>query len=181
LEWNDHRAELTLRPRLLQHIAAPKDEAPSLDSRRGAGRDQFGNWYWIDESKRKILALSVGSGATSDFWTQDPSVRCSRQTRFGQFQSLAEPSPLEAVTLSGLAVTEDHYLVVGTLEPAGLLIFDLHSVGEPLRLQWPEKIPFAPYDMAPRPGGGVWILDQLHRRCFALEGNINVGVRPPPS
>jgi phage tail-like protein len=175
LEWNNSRAELMLRTKLLKYVAAPKDAAPSLESRRGAGRDRYGNWYWIDDSKLKILALSTGSGATSDFWT-GASV-CSRRPQFGDFRPLADPAPVEPAQLSGLAVTEDHYLVVGTLEPAGLLVFDLHAGGEPRELRWPSEVPFAPYDMAPRPGGGVWILDQLNRRYWALDRNFNVVAR----
>ena len=177
LEWNDYRNELTLRPRLLKHVAAPKDVVPLLESRRGAGRDQFGNWYWIDDSKTKILALSTGSGATSDFWLPGQATRCSQQSRFGQFQPEAEPKPIELTQLSGLAVTQDHYLVVGMLEPAGLLIFDLHAGGEPRRLQWPSEVPFAPFDMAARPGGGVFILDQFNRRYWVLDRNFNVDVK----
>ena len=175
LEWNNSRAELTLRTKLLKYVAAPKDIAPSLESRRGAGRDRYGNWYWIDDSKHKIRALSTGSGATSDFWSGAGG--CSRRPEFGAFQPVADPAPAEPAELSGLAVTEDHYLVVGTLEPAGLLIFDLHGGGEPRELRWPREVPFAPYDMAPRPGGGVWILDQRNRCYWALDRNFNVVVR----
>jgi len=175
LEWSNSRAELTLRKKLFKYVAAPKDTAPSLGSRRGAGSDRYGNWYWIDDSKLKIRALSTGSGSTSDFWA-GASV-CARRPQFGAFQSVAEPAPVEPGQLSGLAVTEDHYLVVGMLEPAGLLIFDLHAGGEPRELRWPREVPFAPYDMAPRPGGGVWILDQLNRRYWALDRNFNVVVR----
>jgi phage tail-like protein len=177
LEWNESGAELTLRSKLLKFVAAPKDVAPSLESRRGAGSDQYGNWYWIDDSKRKIRALSTGSGATSDFWDPAVSARCSCEPDFGDFQPASDPEPVEPPVLSGLCVTEDHYLVVGMLEPAGLLIFDLHAGGEPRELRWPREAPFAPYDMAPRPGGGVWILDQLNRRYWALDHNFNVVVR----
>ena len=177
LEWNDHRAELTLRSKLLKHVAAPKDVAPSFESRRGAGRDQFGNWYWIDDSKTKILVLSSGSGVTSDFWSPAQAMRCSQQSRFGEFQPEAEPASIEVAQLSGLAVTEEHYLVVGMLKPAGLLIFDLHAGGEPRPMQWPREVPFAPFDMAPRPGGGVLILDQHNRRYWALDCNFNVVVK----
>lgn len=177
LEWNDAGAELTLRTKLLKHVAAPKDVAPSLESRRGAGSDAYGNWYWIDDSKRKIRALSTGSGVSSDFW--DPAIAggCSRRPEFGAFQPASDPEPVEPSELSGLCVTEDHYLVAGMLDPAGLLIFDLHAVGEPRELRWPREVPFTPYDMAPRPGGGVWILDQLNRRYWALDHNFNVVAR----
>lgn len=177
LEWNNSRAELTLRTKLLKYVAAPKDIAPSLESRRGAGSDLYGNWYWIDDSKLKIRALSTGSGLSSDFWDPSVSGRCSRQPEFGAFQQEVAPAPFEPAELSGLCVTDDHYLVVGTLQPAGLLIFDLHAGGEPRELRWPREVPFAPFDMAPRPGGGVWILDQRNRCYWALDRNFNVVVR----
>ncbi|MFT5085138.1 MAG: phage tail-like protein, partial [Lentisphaeria bacterium] len=61
--------------------------------------------------------------------------------------------------LKGLTVTTEEYLVVGTLQPAGILVFDLHAGGPPLWLCWPQQIYFAPFDMACAPDGGVWILD----------------------
>jgi hypothetical protein len=78
------------------------------------------------------------------------------------------------VLLSGLAVTEDHYLVVGVLlEPSGLLIFDLHAGGAPRQLR-ASDVDFTPFDMAPRPGGGVWILDRMHRCYWELDRHFQV-------
>ncbi len=71
-------------------------------------------------------------------------------------------------------MTEDHYLVVGVLEPRGLLIFDLHTTGSPRQMLWPTDVDFVPFDLAPRPGGGVWILDRMHRRYWGLDRHLNV-------
>lgn len=194
LEWNERYEELRLSTKLLKYVASPKDVSPTGGSlsqlpstppsadqlvarRRGASRDQFGNWYWIDESKKKILVLSTGNGATSDFWYPGIGDKCPDSVTYGEFAPLAPPAPPTPLTLSGLAVTEDHYLIVGTLDPGGLLIFDLRSTGEPRRLIWPAKIPFVPFDMAPRPGGGVWILDRENRLYWAMDRGFNLVTR----
>lgn len=172
LSWNDERGEVTLEPRLFNF--APNGSAPSIENRRGAARDRFGNWYWIDESSLKIRALSSGSRVTTDFWRLPERCGCPEATSSGKFQPLNDPAPLTPIKLSGLAVTENHYLVVGTIGPSGLLIFDLYSGGEPRQIFWPAESPFAPFDMAPRPGGGVWILDRENRSYWAVDRNFNV-------
>src|SRR6266498_1811053 len=65
LAWNDARGELTLKPHLFQFVAARRDVPPQIDDRRGAGRDRYGNWYWIDASRRQVLVNSAGSGRTT--------------------------------------------------------------------------------------------------------------------
>lgn len=175
LSWKDERQELTLEQRLLRFVAAPKDTFPSISNRRGAAGDCYGNWYWIDESEHRMRVLSSGSGLTSDFWPLPQAGECCQpsQTKHGDFQPLAPPTAV-SLQLSGLAVTEDHYLVVGVLNPGSLLIFDLHTGGEPRQLVWPTKIPFAPFDMTAMPGGGVAILDCEHRCYWVLDRNFNV-------
>src|SRR6266550_1160883 len=170
LSWNDERKEVTLQPRLFNFTS--RDTLPLLDNRRGAGRDRYGNWYWIDETSRKVRVLSTGSGETSDFWPVPADCAC-REESHGDFQPRDKEQPAPPLGVCGLAVTEDHYLVVGVLEPAGLLIFDLHTGGEPRQLFWPASKPFVPFDMAPRPGGGVWILDRTNRCYWALDRHFN--------
>lgn len=170
--WNEERNELTLEPRLFKFTAAPKDTFPLLENRRGAGRDVFGNWYWIDETSLKLHVRSIGSGEVTDFWPLDQAHSHGKQS--GDFEPLVDEQPATPLKLSGLAVTEDHYLVVGVTEPAGLLIFDLHTGGDPQQVFWPEGIAFAPFDMAPRPGGGVFILDRTHSAYWALDRHFNV-------
>lgn len=171
--WNSARSELTLHPRLSQFIGAPKDSPPTLNMRRGAGRDHYGNWYWIDETGLKVRVKSEGTGNVSDFWPPDVDFECDAAARRGDFQP-RDLKPLPRSQFRGLAVTEDHYLVVGLLQPAGLLIFDLHAGGSPQALVWPEGVPFAPYDMSPAPGGGVWILDHDNARYWGVNRSFNV-------
>ncbi|HSF33662.1 MAG TPA: phage tail protein [Candidatus Tectomicrobia bacterium] len=174
LYWDPERDEITLQPRLFQFVAAPRDRPPALADRRGAGRDRFGNWYWIDDSCRAIRVSSAGTSLSSHFWSTADDITCEPAPRSGDFQPREiRPSPTPA-QLSGLAVTEDHYLVVGTLEPAGLLLFDLHAGGPPQQLLWPETVAFTPFDMAPRPGGGVWILDRDHLCYWGLDRYFRV-------
>src|SRR3989440_5391229 len=188
-DWDDSLNELTLQSRLFQFVAAPKDKPPTLDDRRGAGCDRYGNWYWFDETRREIRVNSVGTGVTSHFWSVGDGVECTTgelatSTRPGAFQP-REPKPAPApLQLSGLAVTDEHYLVVGVVEPAGLLIFDLYAVGSPQQVLWPKTVPFAPFDMAPAPCGGVWILDRDYKRFWRLNRQFNVlkpdqAVTPP--
>jgi len=172
LFWNEERNELTLEPRLFKFTAAPKDTFPLLENRRGAARDRYGNWFWIDETSLKIRVRSIGSGLVTDFWPLEQ--KCSAPKSKGDFTPLNDEVPATPLKLSGLAITEDHYLVIGVTEPAGLLIFDLHTGQEPREILWPSSIPFEPFDMAPRPGGGVYILDRSNKSYWALDRHFNV-------
>lgn len=174
LSWKDERHELILAQRLLRYVAAPKDTFPAISNRRGAAGDRYGNWYWIDDSEKRIRVLSSGSGQTSDFWPLAQANQCcdGQPKRHGDFQPQASPENSAPLQLSGLAVTEDHFLVVGVLAPASLLIFDLHTGGEPRQLLWP--VPFAPFDMTALPGGGVAILDRDNHCYWTLDRNFNV-------
>jgi phage tail-like protein len=167
--WNAEANEITLQPRLFKFTASPKDEKPDLNNRRGAARDRYGNWFWIDETGLKINALSTGSKQISDFY---PAAGvCAQETNsdFQQVETVAQ-TPF---ALCGLAVTIDHYLVVGTTEPQGLLIFDLFSVGEPRRIVWQNDVDFVPFDISARRGGGVFVLDRKNRRYWTLDRGFN--------
>jgi phage tail-like protein len=173
LAWNDERSELTLHPRLFQFVAARRDTAPELSMRRGAGRDRYGNWYWIDESEQRIRVNSEGTRRASDFWPPEEDA-CARAHDTGDFRPRDAETPRAPLRLRGLAVTEDHYLVVGVVEPAGLLYFDLHAGGAPQQLLWPKGVPFSPFDIAHAPGGGLFVLDRDHARYWALDRRFNL-------
>lgn len=155
--WDDARSELTLKPSMLQVTAVPTHTPPALDKRRGADNDAYGNWYWIDTTGKELLVNSVGTGNTTHFWLPGDGITRATQGEHGNFGLKPEEVPPlpEQLALSGLVVTEDHYLVVGVLQPASLLIFDLYRGGSPQQLLWPPAVPFVPFDMAPMPGGGV--------------------------
>jgi phage tail-like protein len=141
---------------------------PSQGDRRGAGRDRFGNWYVIGADRRSIRARSHHDRAETRFWPPEAPPPCG-SAQAGAFAPAAPPRVPEPVPLRGLAVTGEHYLVVGTLEPAGLLVFDLAAGGPPVALPWPASVPFAPWDIAAAPDGGVWVLDRDNARLWALD------------
>jgi phage tail-like protein len=184
LRWDSESNVLTLAPQLFQFEPSAKDNPPRLRDRRGAGRDRFGNWYWIAEDEKEILVNSAGSATTTHFWSSAADCAgCDPEPRFGEFAPLNPASAAADLQLRGLAVTEDHYLVVGVLEPAGLLIFDLHAGAGPVQMIWPTEVEFAPFDFAARPGGGVFILDRnpadalKGTRYWVLDRHFNVEAR----
>lgn len=172
LAWDSERSELTLRPLLFQFVTPPKDTPPSLSVRRGAARDRYGNWYWIDATARRIFVLREGEQEAATFWPVAETAHASSKSA-GEFGPLQAESPVLTRFL-GLTITDDQYLVVGMLEPAGLLVFDLFDPTEPQRIVWPGEIPFAPFDMVAAPGGGLWILDRDNRRFWGLDRRFNI-------
>lgn len=165
-----------MRPLLFQLPPRVDAEAQdAADSRRGGARDCYGNWYWVDEGRTRVLVRSVGSNALGTFWPTDRPPPLQRDG-FGPL----DPAPArEACRFGGLAVTEDHFLIVGTLDEPGLLVFDLHASGPPRHLRWP--VDFQPFDLAPRPGGGVFVLDRKSFRYWALDRQLGVIDLAPPA
>ena len=186
IAWDEERYEVSLQPKLFQFIAAAGHVKPKLGSprgidgdRRGAARDRFGNWYFISGDHLQIMVYSVGCQETTHFWSTSDNQPADCPPS-GLFQAVERVPIYARSMLSGLAVTEDHYLAVGTLAPAGVLIFDLHAGGPPVEVLWPAEIPFAPFDMAPRPGGGVWILDRANKRYWGLDRHFRVLAQGQP-
>lgn len=159
LAWDAERAAVSLAPRLLLFGRRASETPPALTDRRGAARDRFGSVYWIGPGGDEILYQPSPADAAARFWsTADLVRRCEELEPAGDFRPVAPPPPPSLPRLRGLAVTGHHYLVAGTLEPGGLLIFDLHAGGPPLRIAWPAAVPFAPLDLSPAPGNGLWVL-----------------------
>jgi phage tail-like protein len=181
--WDPRANEITLRPCVVQFEAAPNDRPPDPrgTARRGAARDRFGNVYWIAESTTELRVLASGSGRAAHFWSAGDGLACGDARRWGDFGPLSSAPPQVGLRMSGLAVTDDHHLCVGVLDPAGVLVFDLHAGGPPEQLLWPAGVAFAPFDMAARAGGGAWILDRANRRYWGLDRQFAIiALQPAP-
>src|SRR5262249_45658011 len=148
----------------------------TLDDRRGAAFDVYGNVYWIAASGTEILVQSSSTGQTTHFWSSldDPRDPRCLTVKPGGFTALRSGMTPSAIRFSGLAVTSFHYLVVGTIGPQGLVVFDLHRGGEPRQLLWPNGVSFVPFDFAAAPGGGVIVLDRQNTRLWALDQTLGV-------
>jgi phage tail-like protein len=181
--WDAERQEVTFAKRLFDFVASKNDRAPELKDRRGAARDRFGNWYWIAESGGELLVNSAGTSRTSHFWSAADDKSSQPDESAGAFRALGVEQPPPATRFGGLAVTEEHFLVVGVVEPAGLLLFDLHAGGPPRQLCWPAAgAGFVPFDMSPAPGGGVLVLDRENRRFWTFDRQLNVvRMKPAPT
>ena len=140
------------------------------ERRRGAARDQYANWYWIDEKQREIRFLAMNSDQSEHFWSSDDMGEACVQDYHRDFKPMHTATP-PILKLGALAVTTHHYLVVGVVDPAGILVFDLYAGGQPVYMHWPELKPF---DMAPALDGGVWILDRENKCYWRLDRYFRV-------
>ncbi|MDH5179224.1 MAG: phage tail protein [Gammaproteobacteria bacterium] len=161
LWWDRERTSLSLLPRVLQFPQRPTEQILTPQDRRGSARDTFGNIYWIGEDQRTIRILPGGTEQAGEFWNVAALFTdCQSDEVKGDFYPAQKAISEQNPWLRGLTVTRHHYLVIGTLEPAGLLIFDLHAGGAPVWSRWPDTIPFAPFDLAAAADCGVWVLDR---------------------
>jgi phage tail-like protein len=180
-EWDAALQSRGLQPKIPVFPRGRRSLPLETDMRRGAASDRFGTWYWIGNDRRTLFRAPSGTGRAVAFWEQAPD--CAPEAtgpgqELGGFASAAHPP--QPALLSGLAVTDHHYLVVGSLEPAGLLLFDLHSGGEPLVLEIPAQAGFAPFDLAPAADGGVWVLDRDNRRLWGLDRYFRIRPHAAP-
>ena len=156
------------------------DRLPQLSDRRGVAADQFHNLYWVDDAGTAVRVRSAGSGVSSLFWQPGTGEDVHEPVR-GEFQPTGPGAAPTHGALCGLAVTEDHYLVVGTRAPAGLLVFDLYQPASRTQEMWPVDVPFEPFDLCARSGGGVFVLDRTHTRIWELDDRLAVVSRHVPA
>lgn len=172
--WDAAYSELTLEKRLFQFVAAPRDIKASLSDRRAAAQDRYGNWYFLDRTHGEVRVRSAGSEGVTKFWNADDGVWTPAASDRGDFTAKEELPPPQQLSLAGVAVTTEHYLAVGSVEPPGLLLFDLHAGAAPHFLTWPPGVPFVPFDMAAMPDGGLAVLDRLNKRYWLLDRQFAV-------
>jgi phage tail-like protein len=171
VEFDAGSRSFRLKSRLVVFVNARGGSPLQPSQRRGAGADAFANWYWISSDRRRVFWRPLGSKRSRVFWSQEmDEPQCAASADFAPIAAPA-PAPPE---LSGLAVTTNHRLVVGNLTEHGLLVFDLHAGGAPLLVPFPRAVPFEPFDIAPAPRGGVWILDRTHKTYWGLDRNFCV-------
>ncbi|HEY3493717.1 MAG TPA: phage tail protein [Polyangiaceae bacterium] len=175
VEYDERAQEQTLRALTFRFVAGATDQPPRLEQRRGAARDRYGNWYCIAEDERTLRVKSTGTRSVSDFWPVPAEARApAGDGRFGPAAKVAAKAPPR---LAGVAVTTHHYLVVGCLEPVGFLIFDLYAGGAPVVFEWPvsdASLAMTPFDLAPAPDGGVYVLDRERGRYWILDARFRV-------
>ena len=140
---------------------------------RGAGTDRYGNVYWITEAGDEIRLLGADWRVSQRFWPPDATTGAAAECDRGDFTPF-DPPAAAAVSFAGLTVTTEHYLVAGTEQPAGLLIFDLYGGGPPLPLPWPPSVPFSPTDLAPAADGGLWVLDCPHKSAWRMDRSLSI-------
>ncbi len=178
--WNSSDHSLTLAPRVAAFPTSRGNRPVSLDDRRGAAADQFGNWYSISPDHSSIQVFSSGSQNASRFWP----VEAADDSERGGFIPCSPESPV-GPRFAGLTVTTAHYLVVGLATQPELLIFDLHHGGPPRQISWPSR-DFTPFDMSATSDGGLWILDRSRRllwrmdRAFAIQTPNQTPATPDP-
>src|SRR5262249_36180205 len=138
--WNPARSEMTLGVRVNLFRSAPGNQPPTIDQRRGAAQDRFGNWYWIDASDNELLVNSSGTSVTTHFWSSLDEIARAREVEDGKFGALSPQIPARPFLFSSLAVTGLHFLFVGLIEPKGFLVFDLFRGGAPPPVAFPAGI-----------------------------------------
>lgn len=169
LWWDNQQSFVTLLPEVLQYPNAPGSETLSPANRCGAARDRYGNFFWIADTvgdgggdtgrAQRVDILPACEQGSGVFWSLTGLVETPTSGSEQDFSPLPVSALVVGESLRGLAITRENYLVVGTLNPGGLLVFDLHAGGPPLILRWPEAVNFRPFDMAPAADGGLWVLD----------------------
>ncbi|MFQ6030241.1 MAG: hypothetical protein ACE5Q6_22430, partial [Dehalococcoidia bacterium] len=159
----------------------PQATPVTPDDRRGAARDAYGNWYWIDRDERRILTRGSQASQAEELFP-GRSDGGDPPEDLGGFRPSEPIVPEDPERLAGLAVSNDGYLVVGSPTTGSLLVFDLYSFdGGFLRipLQQPQTTSSEsaqPFDLAALADGGLLVLDRGRKQVWRLDSAL----RPMP-
>lgn len=176
-EWDSQRHELHIRTAAIV-LPPTTGEAPlALTARRSAASDRFGNVYRIGADQLTLRVRSAGSQRESQFWPVADDCDAAHFSAHSDFQPLAVAVAPAPTSMRALTVTGDHYLVVAFARGGerGFLTFDLAAGGSPVETLWPMTTLDA-FDMAPRCGGGVWMLErsETQARLWELDRKLAV-------
>lgn len=177
--WDSERNELVI-PSAPITLPPTAGESPlTLEARRAAAADRFGNIYWIAADRLSVRVRSAGSRSESEFWPTSPECSDTRAA----FQPVDASKAQESALMLALAVTDDHFLVVAFARGGarGFLSFDLAAGGPPVETLWPHA-PFEPFELSSRCNGGVWVLERsgADRRLWELDRRLAVVSRAQP-
>ncbi|MGA2829030.1 MAG: phage tail protein [Streptosporangiaceae bacterium] len=173
LEYDQGLGALRLRHDLPLFRRAGRTVPLDPSARRGAGRDGYGNWYWIDDDQASIRWRPTDDGVSALWWSAAQLSASCADAGPSVFAACPPPPPAD-LALAGLAVTTHHFLAAGYVaaDERGLLLFDLQAGGAPMRLIWPA--PFAPFDLADTPDGGLLVLDRQNAAYFQLDEHFRL-------
>ncbi|MEH6413436.1 phage tail protein [Pseudomonas sp. CGJS7] len=171
--WDAAASELSLQPQAIELPATGGEARLSLDARRSADADRHGNVYRVADDARSLRVASAGSGTESEFW---PALAADGARRASSFQPHPNAPAAPAERYRCVAVSADDYLIVAFERGAlrGVMSFDLISGGPPLETAWPAQVPFEPFALCARHGGGAWVLDRANRRLWELDCTLAV-------
>src|SRR5262249_58510380 len=113
-------------------------------ARGGPARDGRGRGYGTSDARHEIRASRMGRLPSTRFWSAEDAARlCPGEPKAGDFEPVA-PAVVKPLQLSGLAVTTDHYLIVGRTQPSGAPVFDPRGRGAPPALHRPSEVTLRP-------------------------------------
>ncbi len=169
--WEADKGSVALEAVTQRFPPRPGEPRLTPNDRRGADCDCFGNWYWIEADQRSIRTWRAGQEASA-YWSTD-ALGSNGTASEGDFQDKAEAgAPYADLVLSGLCVNTRHFLLVGTLEPAGMLVFDLHAAGGPVFTTWDPHFEIEIHDLDCAVTGATWILDRTRRLLWQLDARM---------
>lgn len=177
LVWSDGDSCVELESEIPRYSRPGLDSGLSLAQRRAAASDRYGNIFFIDDARQAVRVLPKGDLGFDYFRVEWLSNQNAEESRGGDFSPLPESITATTPRLVALAITDQHFMVVGTIDPAGLLVFDLVKGGPPQWFRWPCKTPITPSDITAIPSGGVAILDienELGPRYYLLDRYFRV-------